>query len=143
MAQKAAAQQTLYDVLYKILQLLAPITPHLTEEIYQNMYVQNKGFKSLQITPWPKMDNTLVDKTLEEEGDKVMALIEDVRRKKAAQKLPLNIPILSLEVYTGNQANADIINTSKNDIAGTLKVVGDFKVIPKRVKDKKSRSFQE
>ena len=74
--------------------------------------------------------HALVDKTVEEEGDKVMALIEDVRRKKAALKLPLNIPILSLEVYTGNQANADLINSSKNDIAGTLKVVGDFKVIP-------------
>ena len=94
------------------------------------MYAEDKGFKSLQITPWPKMDNALVDKAAEEEGDKVMALIEDVRRKKAAQKLPLNIPILSLEVYTTNQANADLINSSKNDIAGTLKVVGDFKVIP-------------
>ena len=60
-----------------------------------------------------------------------MALIEDVRRKKAAQKLPLNIPILSLEVYAGNQTNADIIISSKEDIAGTLKVVGDFNVIPK------------
>jgi hypothetical protein len=45
-------------------------------------------------------------------------------------KLPLNIPILSLEIYTANQANADLINSSKNDIAGTLKVVGDFKVVP-------------
>ncbi len=129
-ARRQAAQQTLYNVFYKILQLLSPITPHLTEEIYQNMYAKDKGFKSLQITPWPKMDCALVDNAAEEEGDKVMALIEDVRRKKAAQKLPLNIPILSLEVYTTNQANADLINASKNDIAGTLKVVGDFKVIP-------------
>ena len=129
-AKRRAAQRTLYEVLYKILQLLAPITPHLTEEIYQNMYAGDKGFKSLQITHWPKVDNTLVDKTIEDEGDKVMALIEDVRRKKAALKLPLNIPILSLDVYTTNQANADLINSSKNDIAGTLKVVGDFTVIP-------------
>ena len=84
---KTAAQQTLYNVFYKILQLLAPITPHLTEEIYQNMYAQTKGFDSLQITPWPKMDNALVDMTAEEEGDKVMALIEDVRRKKACSKV--------------------------------------------------------
>ena len=128
--RRQAAQQTLYNVFYKILQLLAPITPHLTEEIYQNMYADGKGFESLQITPWPKMNSALVDKAVEEQGDKVMALIEDVRRKKAALKLPLNIPILSLEIYTSNQANADLINSSKNDIAGTLKVVGDFKVVP-------------
>ena len=129
-SKRQAAQQTLYNVLYRILQLFAPIAPHLTEEIYQDMYAEDKGFKSLQITPWPKIDGALVDKAIEEEGDKVMALIEDVRRKKAALKLPLNIPILSLEVYTTNQANADLINQSKNDIAGTLKVAGDFKVIP-------------
>jgi valyl-tRNA synthetase len=96
------------------------------------MYAEDKGFKSLQITHWPNVDNTLVDKTIEDEGDKVMALIEDVRRKKAVQKLPLNIPILSLEVYTGSQTSADIIISSKEDIAGTLKVaIDDFKVIPK------------
>jgi valyl-tRNA synthetase len=129
-AKRRAAQQTLYNILYRILQLLAPITPHLTEEIYQYMYAEDKAFKSLQMTPWPEVDDALVDKTIEEEGDKVMALIEDLRRKKAVQKLPLNIPILSLEVYTGSQTNADIITASKGDIAGTLKVVGDFKIIP-------------
>jgi valyl-tRNA synthetase len=130
--KRTAAQKTLYDVLYKILQLLAPITPHLTEEIYQNMYSKEKGFQSLQITPWPKTDNALIDEAAEQEGDKVMALIEDVRRKKAVQKLPLNIPILSLEVYAGSQTSADIIISSKEDIAGTLKVaISDFNVIPK------------
>jgi valyl-tRNA synthetase len=104
----------------------------LTEEIYQNMYAEDKAFKSLQITLWPKPDSTLIDETIEDEGDKVMALIENVRRKKAAQKLPLNIPVLSLEVYAGTQASADIIISSKEDIAGTLKVaMGDFTVIPK------------
>ncbi|MHA1710656.1 MAG: valine--tRNA ligase, partial [Candidatus Freyarchaeota archaeon] len=32
--KKFAAQHTLYTALYKVLQLLAPITPHITEEIY-------------------------------------------------------------------------------------------------------------
>lgn len=109
---------------------MAPITPHLTEEIYQLMYAENKSFKSLQISPWPKLNEYLIDRKIEEAGDKVMALIEDVRRKKAEQQLPLNIPILSLEIYTGNQKNADIIASSKSDIAGTLKVVGDFNIIP-------------
>jgi valyl-tRNA synthetase len=129
-AKRRAAQQTLYDVLYRVLQLMAPITPHLTEEIYQHMFAEHKGFKSLQVSPWPRMHEHVIDQKIEEEGDKVMALIEDVRRKKAEQKLPLNIPVLSLEVYAGNQANADIIKSSKDDIAGTLKVSGDFKIIP-------------
>jgi valyl-tRNA synthetase len=140
-AKRRAAQQTLYDVLYRILQLMAPITPHLTEEIYQLMYAENKGFKSLQVSLWPKVDENVIDEKSEAEGDKVMALIEDIRRKKAEQKLPLNIPVLSLEVYTGNQANADIIESSKNDIAGTLKVTGDFKIIPETGSGKEITQF--
>ena len=140
-SKRQAAQQTLYNVLFRILQLLAPIIPHLTEEIYQHLYAQDKGFKSLQITLWPKIDNAIVNRKAEEEGDKVMALIEDLRRKKAAQKLPLNIPILSLEVYAGNQANADIIESSKNDITGTLKVVGEFKIIPQSTKGQELSQF--
>jgi valyl-tRNA synthetase len=140
-SKRQAAQQTLYNVLFRILQLLAPIIPHLTEEIYQHLYAQDKGFKSLQITLWPKIDNAIVNRIAEEEGDKVMALIEDLRRKKAAQKLPLNIPILSLEVYAGNQANADIIESSKNDITGTLKVVGEFKIIPQSTKGQELSQF--
>ena len=34
-AQKVAAQHVLYEVLYRVLQLLSPVVPHLTEEIYQ------------------------------------------------------------------------------------------------------------
>ncbi len=95
--RRQAAQQTLYNVFYKILQFLAPITPHLTEEIYQNMYAEDKGFKSLQITSWPKMDSALVDKAAEEEGDRVMALIEDVE-EKSRQKVAAEHPHPSLEV---------------------------------------------
>ncbi len=45
-AEKEAAQYTLYEVLYRILQLLAPVTPHLTEEIYQTMYADTKGYRA-------------------------------------------------------------------------------------------------
>ncbi|MGD0204383.1 MAG: valine--tRNA ligase [Candidatus Bathyarchaeia archaeon] len=128
--KRQAAQQTLYEVLYRILQLLTPVTPHLAEEIYQNMYAEDKGFKSLQISPWPRFNQDMVDKNVEEQGDKVIALINEVRRKKAEQQLPLNVPTLSLTIYTGSQANADIITASKDDIAGTLKVTGNFNIIP-------------
>ena len=37
-AEKRAAQHALYEVLYTVLQLLAPIIPHVTEEIYQALY---------------------------------------------------------------------------------------------------------
>jgi valyl-tRNA synthetase len=127
---KTAAQHTLYEVLYKVLQLLAPVVPHLTEEIYQTMYGESKGFKSLQVSPWPEFNILLADEEAEKRGDLVVAVIGEVRREKAEKHLPLNTPVEKLTVYAGSRDEADTITRGKSDIAGTLKVV-KFEVVQK------------
>jgi valyl-tRNA synthetase len=121
-AKRAAAQETLYEVLYRILQLLAPVVPHLTEEIYQTMYAERKGIKSLQLSPWPGFNPSLVVEQVEKRGDLIVALIGEIRREKAENRMSLNAPIRKLTVYTGDTATADIINGGAGDIAGTCKV---------------------
>jgi valyl-tRNA synthetase len=121
-AKKLAAQYTLYDVLYRALQLMAPVIPHLTEEIYQAMYADTKDYKSLQVSAWPKYNPALVDETAEKQGDLIMAVIAEIRREKAEKKLPLNAPVKKLVVYAGNQANADVITAGSVDISGTCKI---------------------
>ena len=121
-ANRAAAQHTLYEVLYRILQLIAPVTPHLTEEIYQHMYLENKGFQSLQVSKWPEVDQKLVDETAEKGGDLITAIMSEARRDKAEKKLPLNAPIKNLIIYTENEETAVIIRQGCIDIAATLKV---------------------
>jgi valyl-tRNA synthetase len=119
--KRVAAQQTLYEVLYRILQLLAPVTPHLTEEIYQRMFANDRGYESLQASPWPKFNAALVDEQAEKNGDLIIAIISEVRRDKAEKKLPLNAPIKNLTVYAGSEENAKVICSASGDIAGTLK----------------------
>ncbi len=121
-ANQKAAQQTLYEILYRMLQLLAPIIPHLTEEIYQCMYIDGKGYKSIQVSPWPKFNPALVDETAEKNGDLVTTIMSEVRRDKAEKKLPLNSPIKNLTIYTANQETADAIKPACVDIAATLKI---------------------
>jgi valyl-tRNA synthetase len=121
-AKKLAAQYSLYEVLYRMLQLLAPVTPHVTEEIYQHMFAKDKGFESLQVSPWPKFNATLVDEAAEKNGDLIIAIIGEARHEKAEKKLPLNAPIKNLVVYAGSDENAKVICSAKGDIAGTLKV---------------------
>jgi len=141
-AKKLAAQQTLYEVLFRILQLLAPVTPHLTEEIYQTMFAENMGFKSLQVSPWPEFNQAFVDEEVEKRGDQIMALINEIRREKAEKHMPLNMPIDTLTIYSGSQANADVIAASKGDIAGTLKVVvDDFKILAEKGSGKEIAQF--
>ncbi len=43
--KKRAAQYTLHSVLNRILLLLAPVIPHVTEEIYQNLYADERTNK--------------------------------------------------------------------------------------------------
>jgi valyl-tRNA synthetase len=119
--KRLAAQYCLYEVLYRMLQLLAPIIPHITEEIYQHMYKENKGYQSLQVSPWPKFNAALVDEQAEKNGDLIIEVIKQGRQIKAEQKLPLNLPLTHLVIETGSAANAKVLNESSADMCGTLK----------------------
>ena len=115
-----AAQQTLYEVFYRLLQLFAPIAPHLTEEIYQHMYQTTKTHLSIQVSPWPKINQTQVDEKAEQDGDLITAIMSEIRRDKAEKKLPLNAPIKSIIIYAKDDATA--ITQGSIDIAATLKI---------------------
>ncbi|MEM2971391.1 MAG: valine--tRNA ligase [Candidatus Bathyarchaeia archaeon] len=121
--QRKAVQCTLYNVLYRVIQLLAPITPHITEEIYQIMYAGDVGVKSLQLTPWPEPDLKRIDEEAERKGDLVIAVITEIRREKAERRKPLNMEIAKVKIYAGNSENAEALSQSKNDIAGTCKIL--------------------
>lgn len=121
-AKRKAAQYTLYSVLYRILQLLAPITPHITEEIYQRLYAEYIGKKSIHLTQWPEVDQSKIDEESEKQGDLIVALISEIRREKAEKRKPLNMTIPRVVIYAGNAEFAEIINRNKEDIIGTCKI---------------------
>ncbi|MBX5329315.1 valine--tRNA ligase [Candidatus Bathyarchaeota archaeon A05DMB-5] len=120
--KRKAVQLTLYNVLYRIIQLLAPISPHITEEIYDAIYKEEVGEKSLQLTAWPTPDEKLIDEGSEKKGDLVMAVITEIRREKAEKRKPLNAQIKKLKLYAGKSEFARILSESKEDIKGTCKI---------------------
>jgi valyl-tRNA synthetase len=120
--KRKAAQFTLYTVLQRILQLLAPITPHITEEIYQALCARNKSFKSIHLSPWPKLEKKLIDEEAEKKGDLIIALITEIRREKAEKHMPLNAQIKKLTVYAGDKEAAKTVMEGKQDVEGTCKV---------------------
>jgi isoleucyl-tRNA synthetase len=65
-ADKKLAYATLYHVLVKLARLLAPMTPFVAEEMYQNLVVGqfNKAHASVHHTLWPKVDTGAVDEPL-------------------------------------------------------------------------------
>jgi isoleucyl-tRNA synthetase len=65
-ADKKLAYATLYHVLVKLARLLAPMTPFVVEEMYQNLVVGqfDKAHASVHHTLWPKVDTDAVDEPL-------------------------------------------------------------------------------
>jgi len=119
--RKVAAQHTLYTAIYRALQLLAPVSPHITEEIYQAMYAKDKKHKSIHVSPWPVPDEEKIEDAAENWGALITAVISAVRREKAERRMPLNTTIKKLTVYAGNKEGADILKQAREDIEGTCK----------------------
>ncbi len=119
--KKKSVQYTLYTAIHRILQLLAPISPHITEEIYQIMYADDKKYKSIHLSPWPLTKKENINEEIEKHGDLIVATIGEIRRDKAERKKPLNAPIKILIIWAGSKKNAQILNQALEDIAGTCK----------------------
>jgi valyl-tRNA synthetase len=132
---REAAQYTLYMTLYKILQLLAPVMPHITEEIYQAMCAGEIEPKSIHMTRWPGFDEKQVNEEAEEYGSLVTSLISQIRREKSENKMPLNTSIKLLKIYVENKKNALNLERATKDIAGSCKTE-KIEIIAKKGKGK-------
>ena len=120
--KREAAQYTLYNVIYRIIQLLAPISPHIAEELYQIMYFDDKQQQSIHISEWPIVNKELIDKETEKHGDLIVAVMGEIRRDKAENQKPLNVQIQKLTVYSEDNEVLDVLSQAKEDLAGTCKI---------------------
>jgi valyl-tRNA synthetase len=87
--EKLSAQYTLYHSFLVILKLFAPLTPFITEEIYQENYKQYEKIKSIHITEWPEIGKE------KSKGD--WEIIKErlalIRQFKSQKHLSLNTPV--------------------------------------------------
>jgi valyl-tRNA synthetase len=119
---RKAAQYTLYTAIYRILQLLAPISPHITEEIYHIMYMDDKKSDSIHLSSWPALQEELVDEQIEKNGDLIVAVMGEIRRDKAEKQKPLNAPIQKLILYSEDRGNLEVLRQAEEDLIGTCKI---------------------
>jgi valyl-tRNA synthetase len=138
--KRKAAQYTLYTILYRILQLLAPLTPHTTEEIYEVLFAKDKDFRSIHLSAWPTMNKKFTDEKAEKQGDLVAAVIAEVRREKAEKHMPLNAQVKKLTIYAGEKNTAKMIMEGKEDIAGACKAA-DIAILPEKGEGKQIKSY--
>jgi valyl-tRNA synthetase len=117
---KRSAQAALHYAVKRILQLLAPVIPYITEEIYSYMYSRGEG-DSIHLTPWPKVNEGLIDPDAEEKGELIISVIRDLRREKNRRGIPLNRPIPHLKIYAEGEGDLEALRLGMRDIKETVK----------------------
>jgi valyl-tRNA synthetase len=113
---REAACYAIHHVLVVLIKLLAPCLPHVTEEIYQDMFAQEEGLPSIHISRWPDPDVRLEDIAMEETGAVLVAIATAVRRYKSEQSLPLGTELNLLALATGELALLSALRDAEADL---------------------------
>ncbi len=149
---KIAAYQTLYTCLETISRLMSPIAPFFADRLFcdLNEVSQKDSSESVHLAYFPKSDNSLIDKALEEKmeiAQNISSMILALRRKvniKVRQPLSkIMIPIIDETFIPKIEAVKNIILSEVNvkvleyvsDDSGlvTKKVKPDFKLLGKKL----------
>ncbi|HKC67913.1 MAG TPA: isoleucine--tRNA ligase, partial [Bacteroidia bacterium] len=148
---KVAAYQTLYRCLEVIVQLSAPIAPFFTDRMFNdlNSITNRQKAESIHLSNFPKADEKLIDKGLEEKmelAQKISSMVLSIRKKENLKvRQPLNkiqIPVLDAHFQKQIEAVKDLIlaevnvkeiefvNESHTQIVKNLKL--NFKTLGKK-----------
>ncbi|MCC7223295.1 MAG: isoleucine--tRNA ligase [Chitinophagales bacterium] len=149
---KIAAYQTLYECLEVVCQLMCPIAPFVPDYLFQclNSVTQRKTNASIHLTDFPSVDNSLINKDLEERmelAQDLSSLVLALRKKtdiKVRQPLQkILVPILNPRQQAQIERVKDLILSETNvkeleyvsDTSGivTKSIKPDFKVLGKKI----------
>ncbi len=107
-ADKLAAYHTLYTCLTTLSKLMAPFTPFVAEEMYQNLVcsVDKQAPESVHLASWPESDASLVDQRLMDETrlDMRMSRLARSARSKAGIRVRQPLDPLVVKVRTQQEA---------------------------------------
>ncbi|WP_455392276.1 class I tRNA ligase family protein, partial [[Eubacterium] cellulosolvens] len=107
----------LYHIGLGIIKMMAPLLPHITEEIYQKYYQPFDGNSSLHLSAWP--EPVFEDTAGEAEGSLLKDFIREIRHWKSENGIPLNSELNYVGIIT--DANRELLERNKIDIISTIK----------------------
>ncbi len=122
----AEALATLHRVLATVSQLLAPTTPFIADELYQNLVfgLDATAPDSVHLSRWPQVDESLLDEQL---GDD-MALVQRITSLGHAARQSANLkvrqPLAQVVVRTRTPVEADALRRLQQFMLDELNVKG-------------------
>ncbi|MFA5091713.1 MAG: valine--tRNA ligase [Candidatus Paceibacterota bacterium] len=103
-----AAKYTLRKVLLDSIRLMAPFTPHISEEIYSEVFLGKKGIRA---AGWPEAGNEYP-----EDVEKVAVLSEvvsQIRQHKSRNKLPQNAELEKVRLSLPKEMDKELVEELK------------------------------
>ncbi|ACA44471.1 valine--tRNA ligase [Clostridium botulinum] len=99
---KGIAFNVLHKVLETSLQLLHPIMPFITEEIYTHLYTE---YESIVISKWPEYDEILKDEKSEKDMEYIIEAIKSIRNVRTEMNVPPSRKAKLMIYLTENEAD--------------------------------------
>jgi isoleucyl-tRNA synthetase len=121
-AGDASALATLHECLYVVTLLMAPITPFITERVWQDLFASTSVElpESVHLAAWPKVDGSLVDDELGRQMSLTRRLVELGRAARADAKVRTRQPLRRALVATS--AHARLSEELRREVADELNV---------------------
>jgi isoleucyl-tRNA synthetase len=108
---KINAYMTLYTALVTVAKAAAPMIPFMTEEIYQNLVISldKNAPESIHLCDFPAVDETMIDKKLEEDMDALLKVVvmgracrntANIKNRQPIGKMFVKAPFTLSEFFT-------------------------------------------
>jgi isoleucyl-tRNA synthetase len=123
---KLSAYRTIYDALLNLAYILAPITPHISEEIYLNL---NHSLSTIHATDWPLVHDELIDTELENQMKTARDIVEAVFSARQKANLKLRWPCKRV-IINADSESVQAAVTALNDIIKDQTNTKDVELLP-------------
>ncbi|HEY91639.1 MAG TPA: isoleucine--tRNA ligase [Dehalococcoidia bacterium] len=123
-ADKLAAYNTLYECLVTLTKLLAPFTPFLAEELYQNLVcsISPKAPDSVHLCDFPVADEDRIDTGLSDDTRLAMKVCSLGRSARSQSAIKVRQPLVRVIVSVGSERNREGLQQLASQVLEELNV---------------------
>jgi isoleucyl-tRNA synthetase len=123
-ADKMSAYTTLYNCLVTVCKLLAPFTPFIAEEMYQNLVrtVYSDAEESVHIADFPAADRERIDKRLIDTVDSVITICSLGRSARAKAGVKVRQPLSKVMIKARSSGEVQSLGKLADQILEELNV---------------------
>ncbi len=105
------------DVFLKILKLLAPVVPFISEQMYQNFkYIFSLSGESVHLFDWPIAEEHFIDLSLEKNMQICLATVQSILNAREKIKLGVRWPVQAVKIVTTDKDAALALQSLQNMI---------------------------